>query len=416
MVNGTDTRTHPATAPSERHEAAVGIVGAGPAGARAAELLAARGIEVVIWDPRAPWEKPCGGGLTAALVHHVPELLELGHRLAAIGRVRFTTSRGAAIDLVLQEPIRIVSRLELARWQLARAERAGAALVRDQVRRIARTGDAWAVHTASGREWRVRWLLGADGAASLVRAAAAPDFRVGLEPTRVAYVPTANGGARDIVLRFTRGVAGYAWDFPRPDHRSVGSVVEPGGASRAQLDGDVDALWSRAEIDTGADETAVIRAGAVIGSALLPWRHRGGRVGAADFALVGDAAGLADPGTGEGITNAFRSAELAAEAFSTTRGFARYPARLAKRLEPEFRHARLLRRLLYEHHGAVRLIERATASEPLYALATSLLDSANAHRTAILSPWLWGLARGHLRGGRRAAAPREAPVTPAATV
>ena len=43
----------------------IGIVGAGPAGARAGELLADAGAEVVLLDPKAPWEKPCGGGITA---------------------------------------------------------------------------------------------------------------------------------------------------------------------------------------------------------------------------------------------------------------------------------------------------------------------------------------------------------------
>ena len=54
-------------------QAEVGIVGAGPAGARAAELLAGFGVDVVLFDPRAPWEKPCGGGLTASAFDAVPE-------------------------------------------------------------------------------------------------------------------------------------------------------------------------------------------------------------------------------------------------------------------------------------------------------------------------------------------------------
>lgn len=68
-------------------EAEAGIVGAGPAGARLAELLAARGVEVLLWDPKAPWEKPCGGGLTAAAVQWVPELA---------GAVRMAQSAGRA--------------------------------------------------------------------------------------------------------------------------------------------------------------------------------------------------------------------------------------------------------------------------------------------------------------------------------
>lgn len=62
----------------------VGVVGAGPAGARAAELLARCGFEVLLFDPGAPWEKPCGGGLTAAALDHMPELSELADRAETI--------------------------------------------------------------------------------------------------------------------------------------------------------------------------------------------------------------------------------------------------------------------------------------------------------------------------------------------
>src|SRR5690606_37568305 len=58
----------------------VGIIGAGPAGARAAELLAAGGWEVLLFDPKAPWEKPCGGGIPAHGFIHFPELRELEGR------------------------------------------------------------------------------------------------------------------------------------------------------------------------------------------------------------------------------------------------------------------------------------------------------------------------------------------------
>lgn len=49
-----------------RTDGQIGIVGAGPAGARAAERLARLGADVVLLDPTAQWEKPCGGGLTSS--------------------------------------------------------------------------------------------------------------------------------------------------------------------------------------------------------------------------------------------------------------------------------------------------------------------------------------------------------------
>src|SRR4051812_14711014 len=51
--------------PSDRStQSDVAIVGAGPAGARAAYLLARRGARVTLFDGSHPREKPCGGGVT----------------------------------------------------------------------------------------------------------------------------------------------------------------------------------------------------------------------------------------------------------------------------------------------------------------------------------------------------------------
>src|SRR5579859_3015043 len=112
---------------SGSYDAEVGIVGAGPAGARLAERLAARGVDVVLWDPRAPWEKPCGGGLTAALTDAVPELAEVLPRSRPIRHVRITTDQNVPpLELELRRPIHVIARYTLGAWQLERARAAGA--------------------------------------------------------------------------------------------------------------------------------------------------------------------------------------------------------------------------------------------------------------------------------------------------
>lgn len=388
------------------YDAEVGVVGAGPAGARLAEVLAASGVAVELWDPRAPWEKPCGGGLTAAALRLVPDLTGVLAEAQVVWNVELTTDAGAAMAVRLDRPIHVVSRARLARWQLTRAQAAGAVLVSQGVRRLARAKAGWSVELRGGPVRHVRSLVGADGAASLVRAAVAPSLRIGLEPTRVAYprVQSAalpdgppNGGGDDgetvrrpgpaepagIRLRFARGVTGYAWDFPRPGHHSVGAAGAPGAATRVALDAEID----RTRPDL-VDRMRV-RVGAVIGSALHPWRAGYPELAVADdVALVGDAAGFADPVTGEGITNALRSAELAAHAYLRDRSFRRYPALAATTFEPEFRWARRLRYLLYDYGGAVRLIERAGRHTSVHALGTTLLNGANEHIRAVGLRWL----------------------------
>lgn len=351
---------------SGSYDAEVGIVGAGPAGARVAERLAAKGVDVVLWDPRAPWEKPCGGGLTAALTDAVPELAEVLPRSRPIHHVRITTDQNVPpLELELRRPIHVIARHTLGAWQLERARAAGARVTPATVRAPVRDGKGgWRVSDA-----RVRFLIGADGAASTVRAAAAPGLRVALEPTRLTYVP-GEIGQSGMVLRFERGIDGYAWDFPRPDHRSVGAVAAPGttGGTRARLDSAV------AAIAPGGGQH-----GAVVGSALYPMRRGYPEIGGEDFALLGDAAGLADPATGEGIANALRSADWAADTFIRDRSFRRYGALVAARLGAELRDARWLRYLLYKRGYAVRLVAGAPGRPSFLRISEGLINGANEH-------------------------------------
>ena len=258
--------------------AEIGIVGAGPAGARAAELLSDLGAEVLLLDPNAPWEKPCGGGLTAGLFREMPELRELDAVRRVTG-VRLETP-GIGVRLPLDAPLGVVPRLDLARWQLDRATATGAELLPRRVRSIRRLNDEWHLQT-DGDAIHVRRLVGADGAASIVRRFASPRFRPRLAPTRVTYPGLGRRDTDEAVFRFVPGLDGYVWDFPRLDHRSVGAGVSGDNASRRVMDATVDTYW-RDLAGTTLDDAP--RTGAVIGTA--GYAHVYSDVGAADRALL----------------------------------------------------------------------------------------------------------------------------------
>lgn len=379
----------------------VGIVGAGPAGARAAELLAGLGADVVLWDPRAPWEKPCGGGLTASVFRRVPELAEVKPLARRIDQVRLETSSGGLVCVPLEEPLYVVPRIELARWQLARAGAAGAELVRDAVRRLRREASGWRVTTAGGEEWRVRRLVGADGAASFVRRIASPTLEMELAPTRVALVPGAGPTPDAVVLRFFPGVAGYLWDFPRPDHRSIGVGVGRGIWTRPRFDEEVNRYWG------GVGRCRCVsapRAGAVIGMAWPGHSRDYGEVGGEDFALLGDAAGFADPATGEGIQNALRSAGFLAEAYAQGHTFRLYPVIARARLEREFRVTRAARRVLYWRDLAVRLVNASAGRDAVFGLVSAIVNAGNEHDPYTLARrWLRGVRQARALGNGRVA-------------
>jgi len=349
------------------------VLGAGPAGARAAERLALQGERVLVLDPRVPWEKPCGGGLTPTLFEEIPELGELVPDTRRIDRVRVELSPEEGFSVDLDRPIRIVSRRRLGDWLLQRALREGAEHLPLRVRTITRRAGAWSLETDAGR-LEASFLVGADGAASLVRRVVAPTFAVDLSPTRVAY-PRGAGPTPDLmVLRFYEDVAGYLWDFPRPDHRSVGIMVPSGTLQRPALDREVDAYRRSSEVEA---ESGVARAGAVIGTGLLDHGHFFHVVGA-DYVLLGDAAGFADPLTGEGIQNALRSADLFARAWADGDVDA-YRGLVRRAFTAEFFVARLLRRSLLESGLGVELVRRALTSDAAYALVVSMVNALNSH-------------------------------------
>ncbi len=396
--------------PLDTIDTQIAVVGAGPAGARAAELLSLAGAEVLLLDPKAPWEKPCGGGLTDSAFQDIPELHELEPRMRFIRDVRIETDAEHGFQVPLSTPIRVVSRLTLAQWQLERALAAGAEHLPRRARSIRRLSGRWRIETDEGIVLADR-LVGADGAASLVRRAVAPKFEVELAPTRVAFVPGGGPTPETMLLRFFPRVAGYVWDFPRPDHRSVGVGLQEGGWRRPRMDDAVDEFRLSTEA-CRCDDDKVERAGAVIGTAQLGHGDFA-RIAGEDFALLGDAAGFADPTTGEGIRNAMRSAELLTTAWLGDGTFAAYPGLARRAFEREFRVSRVLRRLVFEGESTSRVLEAARHSSAAHALVATIADAVNEHDTSplsLMSRW-WRARRAaraedlRVQSGARVAAP-----------
>jgi flavin-dependent dehydrogenase len=364
----------------------IAIVGAGPAGARAAELLAGQGADVLLLDAKAPWEKPCGGGLTPPLFDEFAELAEVRAFARPVAAAAVAVGDSPPIDFTLDGDIWMVSREKLGHWQLDRALRAGARHRPVKVKRITRNGAGWLLETGD-QTVRAATLVGADGAASGVRSVAAPGFTVELVPTRVAY-PSGSGPTPDVLLlRFYRDLVGYLWDFPRPDHRSVGIEASKGAWSRRELDGRIDDCRA-------ATSSSPPRAGAVIGTAHLGHGDFSAIAGEG-FALLGDAAGFADPFTGEGIRNAIRSADLFARAWRMGHDWRNTYPRLARRaFAVEFAVSRVLRKSLSESRLGVRLLHRAGSSRIAYALVATMLNTLNVHDFgpgSLLAHWRRGL-------------------------
>ncbi len=131
------------------------IVGAGPAGSFAAELLAKGGARVALFDGRPEGEpKACGGGVTAKALKAWPQLLNAVGR--TIHELDLYSPSSKKLHLELDEPFAIYSRIAFDCYLRDRARDAGAYVVSEKIsaRKVKRTHDSWRLKSESGNEWQ----------------------------------------------------------------------------------------------------------------------------------------------------------------------------------------------------------------------------------------------------------------------
>jgi flavin-dependent dehydrogenase len=280
----------------------VAILGGGPSGSFAAARLASAGVETYVFDEKLAWEKPCGGGLTWKAYSQYPFLVENNTPHKVVTNTVLNAPASDPVTLKLDHPLLIYSRFDLNSLMLDRALIAGAHIEKTRVLGAERRERGWTLRTKSGA-LDADYCIVATGARNPLR-----DFGTELtaSDTMLAlgyYVP----GVRDkIDIQFFEKFEGYIWVFPRHNHLSVGicGKGEPASVLRARLE--------RYMADQG-----IPLQGASFYSHLIPclatpaWKRN--RVAGDGWLAVGDAAGLVDPITGEGLYYAMRSADLAAE-------------------------------------------------------------------------------------------------------
>jgi geranylgeranyl reductase family protein len=281
----------------------VAVLGGGPAGAYAAELLARGGVRVALFDEKLAWEKPCGGGLSQKAFLRYPFLADGTAPKRWVHRLRFTADDAGNATLDLDHPLLLYARRDLNQLLLWRAELAGAQLEKERVTAMEPHGCGWRIRTARG-SFEADACVVATGARNSLRSAGT---EFGPNDSMVALGYYVDGAQPDIDLVFARGLHGYIWVFPRCDHLSVGICGKQ--ESSASL---------RNRLENLMRERGISWKGAQFYAHLLPSLEPGSwsrnRIGGPGWLAVGDAGGFVDPITGEGIYYAIRSAELAAQA------------------------------------------------------------------------------------------------------
>jgi geranylgeranyl reductase family protein len=368
----------------------VAVVGGGPAGAFAAYLLAKRGARVRVFDPSHPREKPCGGGVTGrALALVAPLLAALPHgvpRGVVVDSARFedVTARSAAVGLEAHgfstgSSLIVTGRRGFDRALLDGAITAGAihdtARVRDvSVSALAREGVT--IATTDG-DWHAGHVIGADGANSLVRRRLGRAFE--RRQLSIATGFFAHGAtSREIVIRFVPEPQGYIWSFPRADHLAIGICAQADESRPGPLR-DIVSSWitsSRIAPDSSLEPYSW----PIPSLAAADFEHE--RPAGDGWMLVGDAAGLVDPITREGIFFALRSAQLAVDVLTDDRDPATvYREALADDIYPELSRAARVKGNFFRGPFTRLLIDALQRSEQVRAIMRDLVAGTQPYRT-----------------------------------
>jgi geranylgeranyl reductase family protein len=306
------------------------IVGGGPAGSSCAWRLRRAGVAVTVLDrARFPRDKPCAGWITPGVLaaleldpaeysrQHVMQPIT-GFRTGVIGSRAIETRYGRAVSYGIR-------RCEFDHFLLRRS---GARLLAPApAERIERAGGSWLVN---GRI-RARILVGAGGhfcpVARMLGAVPSAEHAVVAREAEFEIAPAAHPEVDPELpeLWFCEDFKGYGWLFRKGDYLNVGL----GRLDREHLPEHF-SRFLRAAAHAPQGLPVAPR-----GHAYLVRETCTRRVADGGVLLIGDAAGLAAPASGEGIRAAVESGLLAAEAIlEGAAGIARYPARLAGRFGP----------------------------------------------------------------------------------
>jgi geranylgeranyl reductase family protein len=420
----TDTRTtlgSGAGAPplARTNAADVGIVGAGPAGSWAAYTLARRGARVTIFDASHPREKPCGGGVTdRALALVADAIASSSFPAALIHCARFLdTPAGRSALVPLPEragapPLVVSSREAFDAALLTAACEAGATLVRSRVTDVSLEPPGVRIRT--GRDSvRVGFLIGADGANSLVRRRFARPF--GREDLSIATGYFAHGVTSDeIAIELLNDPPGYIWSFPRPTHLAVGICAQADTGVAVTTLRERTASWIRATgIGTGARLEPYSWPIPSLGVRTLSRLDLAGP----NWCLTGDAAGLVDPITREGIYFALLSGQWAAEA-ALVGDASRYADRVRAEILPELVCAARLKSGFFRLASSGLLIHALRQSGAVRQVMADLIAGRQEYaglKWKLLRTLEWQLAWKAIvsaRNTRRAPAPGHRAATP----
>jgi geranylgeranyl reductase family protein len=367
------------------------VVGAGPAGSATAIHLARGGARVLLADRASfPRDKPCGGGLTGRALRRIPvDPTPVVER--SVDRFALRLGYGSSFSRTHSETvIAMTQRRRLDAFLASAAADAGADFRENAKVDAIELDPDGVTATVGGNRVHAKVCVGADGANGVVARAAEVETNIihgvaleGNVPLSALDIPHLE---RTAVVELGIVPGGYGWVFPKGDHANLG--VGGWGSEGPRLRVHLDRLAS--SYDVNPHELTEVR------GHRLPMRRLGAAAQRGQILLVGDAAGLVDPLSGDGMYEAFTSAQLAAEAILGD-SLVTYTSMLSAALDRHATASWAAKRALDRHP---RLVFAAARCPGVFGAVTRILCGELSHPADVR-----GIARGPLRLVARLAGP-----------
>ncbi len=409
----------------------VAVVGAGPAGATAALRLGSAGLRVLLLEKAAafPREKPCGGGITARALGRLPHLRSVLDEISvhALGKMYLESPDGTGMEY--EDPageaiLYLVRRIEFDAALFRRAANVAEVAMRAVVRGLKIGAEGVEIECADGRRFGARMVIGADGANGVV--ARQSGLRTGevhgqyaidmMEETPYAELDTEHRDRVTLLLSLQSSY-GYGYLFPKRTHLNLGFGSGPEyfnehvrGRAKEHHQAFVERMRERGWV-RGQSRPENYRAFPIPISGPLD------RTYADRVLLAGDAAGMVNAFSAEGIYFAMVSGDLAAEtAIEAVRAgrfdaaqMSRYQTAWEREIGGELRHSVRIQRRLFTERGRVNsLMHRAQKDPKLlrllcgYAMGFATYEQLRSYMAWTVMPaWVWG----KVRPGKRTGAP-----------